>query len=102
MLKALSHFFDALVGAAPRPAAPPVDDRLLTAAAVLVHEWTRPYTREQAVYPMEYVRANKFWPSVARIDSAYGDRNLICSCTPLEEYVDQQEELVQADKGPSY
>jgi glycine dehydrogenase len=73
-----------------------------TAATVLVHNWTRPYSREQAVYPMEYVRANKFWPSVSRIDSAYGDRNLICSCTPMEEYADQQEELVQADKGPSY
>ncbi len=73
-----------------------------TAATVLVHDWTRPYSREQAVYPMEYVRANKFWPSVSRIDSAYGDRNLICSCTPMEEYADQQEELVQADKGPSY
>ncbi|MCI1187980.1 aminomethyl-transferring glycine dehydrogenase [Hymenobacter sp. DH14] len=73
-----------------------------TAATVLVHDWTRPYSREQAVYPMEYVRANKFWPSVSRIDSAYGDRNLICSCTPIEEYADQQEELVQADKGPSY
>lgn len=73
-----------------------------TAATVLVHDWTRPYSREQAVYPMEYVRANKFWPTVSRIDSAYGDRNLICSCTPMEEYADQQEELVQADKGPSY
>ena len=73
-----------------------------TAAAVLAHEWTRPYTREQAVYPMEYVRANKFWPSVARIDSAYGDRNLICSCTPIEQYADKEEDLVQADKGPSY
>jgi len=73
-----------------------------TAATVLVHEWTRPYTREQAVYPMESVRANKFWPSVSRIDSAYGDRNLICSCTPIEQYADHEEELVQADKGPSY
>ncbi len=73
-----------------------------TAATVLVHEWTRPYTREQAVYPLESVRANKFWPSVSRIDSAYGDRNLICSCTPIEQYVDHEEELVATDKGPSY
>jgi glycine dehydrogenase len=51
---------------------------------------------------MEYVRAAKFWPSVSRIDSAYGDRNLICSCTPLEQYVDKQEDLVETDKGPSY
>ena len=73
-----------------------------TAATVLVHDWTRPYSREQAVYPMEYVRAAKFWPTVSRIDSAYGDRNLICSCTPIEQYADQEESLVQADKGPSY
>jgi glycine dehydrogenase len=73
-----------------------------TAATVLVHEWTRPYSREQAVYPMEYVRAAKFWPSVSRIDSAFGDRNLICACTPIEQYVDKEEDLVQTDKGPSY
>ena len=73
-----------------------------TAATVLVPDWTRPYTREQAVFPMEYVRANKFWPTVSRIDSAYGDRNLICSCTPIEQYADQEEKMVQADKGPSY
>jgi glycine dehydrogenase len=73
-----------------------------TAATVLVHEWTRPYSREQAVYPMEYVRAAKFWPSVSRIDSAFGDRNLICACTPIEAYADQEEEMVAADKGPSY
>ena len=73
-----------------------------TAATVLVHEWTRPYTREQAVYPTEYARTYKFWPTVARIDSAYGDRNLICSCTPLEQYVDAEEQLVPTDKGPSY
>jgi len=73
-----------------------------TAATVLVHEWTRPYSREQAVYPLEYVRAAKFWPTVSRIDSAYGDRNLICACTPIEAYADHEEEMVPADKGPSY
>ncbi|SNC76255.1 glycine dehydrogenase [Hymenobacter gelipurpurascens] len=73
-----------------------------TAATVLVHEWTRPYTREQAVYPTEYARMFKFWPAVSRIDSAYGDRNLICSCTSIEEYADQEEKMVATDKGPSY
>ena len=73
-----------------------------TAATVLVHDWTRPYSREQAVYPLPYVRDAKFWPTVSRIDSAYGDRNLICSCTPLEEYADEPEQLVATDKGPSY
>ena len=73
-----------------------------TAATVMMHDWTRPYTREQAVFPTEYARAAKFWPSVSRIDSAYGDRNLICACTPIEAFVDHEEELVGADKGPSY
>jgi glycine dehydrogenase len=73
-----------------------------TAATVLTHEWTRPYSREQAVYPTEHARAHKFWPAVSRIDSAYGDRNLICSCPPLEQYVDAEEPLVPTDKGPSY
>jgi len=73
-----------------------------TAATVLVHDWTRPYSREQAVYPTDYARAYKFWPAVSRIDSAYGDRNLICSCTSTEDYADEPEQLVQADKGPSY
>ena len=73
-----------------------------TAATVLVHEWTRPYSREQAVYPTDYARAYKFWPAVSRIDSAYGDRNLICSCTSVDEYVDAEEQLVPTDKGPSY
>ncbi|WP_045689331.1 MULTISPECIES: aminomethyl-transferring glycine dehydrogenase [Hymenobacter] len=73
-----------------------------TAATVLVGEWTRPYTREEAVFPTEYVRAAKFWPAVSRIDSAYGDRNLVCSCTPIEQYTDAEEKLVETDKGPSY
>ncbi|GAA4368089.1 aminomethyl-transferring glycine dehydrogenase [Hymenobacter saemangeumensis] len=73
-----------------------------TAATVLVHDWTRPYSREQAVYPMEYVRAAKFWPSVSRIDSAYGDRNLICACTPIDAYADKEEEQVVPDHGASH
>jgi glycine dehydrogenase len=57
-----------------------------TAAVALATEWTLPYTREKAVFPISYVKANKFWPAVSRIDSAYGDRNLVCSCLPIEEY----------------
>ena len=57
-----------------------------TATVALSDNWTRPYSREKAVYPLPQVRARKFWPSVSRIDSAYGDRNLICSCIPTEEY----------------
>ena len=51
-------------------------------------EWLLPYTREAAAFPLEYVRDNKFWPTVRRVDDAYGDRNLICSCAPIEEYMD--------------
>ncbi len=51
-------------------------------------EWLLPYTRQQAAFPLEYVRNNKFWPSVRRVDDAYGDRNLICTCTPIEDYME--------------
>lgn len=54
----------------------------------LAGEWTRPYTREQAAFPVPAVYANKFWPTVNRIDDVYGDRNLICSCPAIEEYED--------------
>jgi len=50
--------------------------------------WVLPYTREAAAFPLEYVKDNKFWPSVRRVDDAYGDRNLICSCVPIEEYIE--------------
>lgn len=50
-------------------------------------EWNLPYNREKAAYPLEYLRDNKFWPSVRRVDDAYGDRNLICTCAPIEEYM---------------
>ena len=49
--------------------------------------WDFPYTREQAAFPMPYLKENKFWPSVRRVDDAYGDRNLICSCNPIEDYM---------------
>jgi glycine dehydrogenase len=57
------------------------------AAALVTDDWRHPYTREQAAYPLPFVRANKIWPAVARIDNPYGVRNLICACPPLEEYV---------------
>ncbi|MES2796029.1 MAG: aminomethyl-transferring glycine dehydrogenase [Bacteroidota bacterium] len=58
-----------------------------TASVSLSDSWDRPYSREKAVFPLPYVRANKFWPAVSRIDSAYGDRNLVCACEPIEAYV---------------
>ncbi len=57
-----------------------------TATMVLTGTWDLPYSREKAVFPASFVKENKFWPTVRRIDSAYGDRNLICSCIPVEEY----------------
>jgi glycine dehydrogenase len=57
-----------------------------TAEAVSATEWSHPYTREQAVFPLPFVRANKFWPAVGRIDNPYGDRNLFCSCPPVEDF----------------
>ncbi|ARK10398.1 aminomethyl-transferring glycine dehydrogenase [Fibrella sp. ES10-3-2-2] len=59
-----------------------------TAVVALADDWNRPYTREKAVFPLPYVRARKFWPSVSRIDSAYGDRNLVCSCVPTDAYAE--------------
>jgi glycine dehydrogenase len=58
-----------------------------TASAVAADEWTHPYSREQAAFPLPFVRAHKHWPSVGRIDNPYGDRNLMCSCPPIAEYV---------------
>ena len=50
-------------------------------------DWTLPYTRKQAAFPLAYIEENKFWPTVRRVDDAYGDRNLICSCSPIEDYM---------------
>jgi glycine dehydrogenase len=49
--------------------------------------WEFPYSREKAAFPLSYIKENKFWPSVRRVDDAYGDRNLICSCNPIEDYM---------------
>ncbi|MEZ5294536.1 MAG: aminomethyl-transferring glycine dehydrogenase [Vicinamibacterales bacterium] len=57
-----------------------------TAAVVTADTWTHPYGREQAAFPLPWVKANKFWPSVGRIDNPYGDRNLVCICPPMEAY----------------
>jgi len=55
-----------------------------TAGAVSATAWTHPYSREEAAYPLPFVRARKFWPSVGRIDNPYGDRNLFCTCPPMD------------------
>lgn len=57
-----------------------------SATSLLTDQWDRPYSREQAAYPTQWTRDSKFWPAVDRIDNAYGDRNLVCSCLPMEAY----------------
>ena len=57
-----------------------------TAIVATSTEWIYPYSREQAIYPLSFVREKKFWPSVSRIDNVYGDRNLMCTCAPIENY----------------
>jgi glycine dehydrogenase len=68
----------------------PVDNVLKNAphtmAVAAADVWTHPYSREQAVFPLPFVKANKIWPAVGRIDNAYGDRHLVCACPPLEAY----------------
>jgi glycine dehydrogenase len=57
-----------------------------TAAAVTSNSWDHPYSRQQAVYPVPSLKKNKFWPSVGRINNTYGDRNIFCTCPPMEEF----------------
>jgi len=70
----------------------PADHTLLknaphTLAMVTSDQWDFPYSRQKAAFPLEFVHENKFWPTVRRVDEAYGDRNLVCSCAPIESYV---------------
>jgi glycine dehydrogenase len=70
------------------------DDNVLknaphTAQMVISDQWSHPYSREQAAYPLESLRSHKFWPSVGRIDNVHGDRNLVCSCVGMDAYSEQ-------------
>ena len=69
------------------------DDNVLknaphTAQMVISDQWSHPYSREQAAYPLASLRSHKFWPAVGRIDNVHGDRNLVCSCVGMEAYGD--------------
>jgi len=71
------------------------DDNVLknaphTAKSVITDDWKHNYSREKAVFPLNWIKESKFWPSVARIDNAHGDRNLICACPPIEAYADAE------------
>lgn len=61
-----------------------------TQFTVTADEWTRPYSRQQAAYPLEYVKLNKFWPSISRVNNTHGDRNLICTCEPVSAYAEAE------------
>jgi glycine dehydrogenase len=60
-----------------------------TLSSVISDDWKYLYSREKAAYPVAFTREGKFWPTVRRIDNAYGDRNLVCSCLPIEEYIQE-------------
>ena len=61
-----------------------------TLSMMVSEQWDYPYSRQEAVFPLSYVAENKFWPSVRRVDDAYGDRNLICACPPVEAYAEAE------------
>ena len=60
-----------------------------TSAVVTANEWDHPYSRQKAAFPLPYVAAFKFWPSVGRVNDTFGDRTLICSCPPIESYAEE-------------
>ena len=68
-----------------------------TAETLTANDWTHPYTREEAAFPLPFVRANKYWPSVSRVDDTYGDRNLVCACPPVTSYMEKEEERVASE-----
>ncbi len=70
-----------------------------TVAVVTGNEWDHPYTRQKAAFPLPYVAAYKFWPSVGRVNDTYGDRTLICSCPPLTDYEFEESEVTTPEYG---
>jgi glycine dehydrogenase len=62
-----------------------------TQAMICADTWDKPYSRSEAAFPLDFVMDNKFWPSVRRVDDAYGDRNLVCTCEPIESYMETAE-----------
>ena len=58
-----------------------------TLAMITTDDWNYSYSRKDAAFPLEYINENKYWPTVRRVNDAFGDRNLICSCNPIEDYM---------------
>jgi len=96
----LDRFCDALLGirdeirAIENGTADKADNALKNAphtqSVITANEWNHAYTRQQAAFPLQYVKHNKFWPSVARVNNTFGDRNLICTCEPTEAYMEAE------------
>ncbi|KXK44264.1 MAG: glycine dehydrogenase [Bacteroidetes bacterium OLB11] len=55
---------------------------------ITANDWDRPYSRQEAAFPLEWVKTNKFWPTVSRVNNTHGDRNLVCTCEPIESYME--------------
>ena len=94
-LEELDRFCDAMISIRKEIEASTLEDKnnVLknsphTLAMLTADVWNFPYTREQAAFPLDYIAENKFWPTVRRADDAYGDRNLVCSCAPIEAYME--------------
>ncbi len=88
-LEEIDRFCDAMIGIREEISSSNIEllkNAPHTQAMVTSDEWTYPYTRQQAAFPLDFVSNNKLWPSVRRVDEAYGDRNLVCSCNPIEDY----------------
>ena len=94
-LEELDRFCDAMIEIRKEIEASTIEDHNTvlknaphTLMMVTADVWNFPYTREKAAFPLEYISENKFWPTVRRTDDAYGDRNLVCSCAPIEAYME--------------
>ena len=94
-LEELDRFCDAMIEIRKEIEASTIEDHNTvlknaphTLGMVTADVWNFPYTREKAAFPLEYISENKFWPTVRRTDDAYGDRNLVCSCAPIEAYME--------------
>ena len=92
-LNEIDRFCDAMISIRLEIASENKNDHALlknaphTLQMITPDKWDYPYTRQKAAFPLEFVSKNKFWPTVRRVDEAYGDRNLVCSCNPIESYV---------------
>ena len=90
-IKEMDLFCDAMISIRMEIAGSEKEHSLLknaphTLAMITSDEWSFPYSRQKAAFPLDFVHDNKFWPTVRRVDEAYGDRNLVCSCLPIESY----------------